>query len=49
MNEPKATDLDYINFLVAAPLVFRCTEAGRVQPEIPRCAAHDALTRLLLF
>ena len=47
MNHPKVTDLDYINFLVASPLVFTCTEAARVQPERPARAAHDALTRLL--
>ncbi len=47
MNQPKVTDLDYINFLVAAPLVFTCTEAARVQPDQPGRAAHDALTRLL--
>ena len=47
MNAPKMTDLDYINFLVAAPKVVSCTEAARVQPDGPRRAAHDALTRLL--
>ena len=47
MNEPKVTDLDYINFLVASPCVFSCTEAAHVQPDQPRRAAHDALTRLL--
>ena len=47
MNEPKVNDLDYINFLVAAPRVCSCTEAARVQPDQPRRAAHDALTRLL--
>lgn len=47
MNEPKVTDLEYINFLVAAPIVVTCTEAARVQPDTPRRAAHDALTRLL--
>lgn len=47
MNAPKVTDLDYINFLVAAPKVVSCTEAARVQPDGPRRAAHDALTRLL--
>jgi hypothetical protein len=31
MNPPKVTDLDYINFLVASPLVFSCTKATRVQ------------------
>lgn len=47
MNEPKVTDLDYINFLVAAPRVVSCTEGARVQPDGPRRAAHDALNRLL--
>jgi DDE family transposase len=47
MNAPKVSDLDYINFLVAAPRVVSCTEAARVQPDRPRRAAHDALTRLL--
>src|ERR671929_1145486 len=47
MNAPKVTDLDDINFLVAAPKVVSCTEAARVQPDGPRRAAHDALTRLL--
>jgi hypothetical protein len=47
MNQAKVTDLDYINFLVASPVVFSCTEAARVQPAAPRRAAHDALTRLL--
>ncbi len=44
MNAPKVTDLDYINFLLAAPRVVSCTQAARVQPERPRRAAHDALT-----
>ena len=47
MNAPKVTDLDYIDFLVAAPRVVSCTEAARSQPPGPRRAAHDALTRLL--
>ena len=47
MNEPKVTDLDYSNFLVAAPRVVSCAEGARVQPEGPRRAAHDALNRLL--
>src|SRR4028118_1900188 len=47
MNEAKVTPLHYINFRVASPLVFSCTEAARVQPATPRRAAHDALTRLL--
>lgn len=47
MNAAKVTDLEYIDFLVAAPRVVTCTEAVRVQPVGPRSAAHDALTRLL--
>lgn len=47
MNAPKVTDLDYIEFLIAAPRVVSCTEAARVQPDGPRRAAHDAVTRLL--
>jgi putative transposase len=47
MNEPKVTDLDDINFLVAAPRVVSCNEAARVQPEGPRRVAHDAFNRLL--
>lgn len=47
MNPAKVTDLDYINFLVASPMVFSCTEAARIQPLLPHRAAHDALTRLL--
>lgn len=47
MNAPKVTDLDYINFLMAAQRVVSCTEGARVQPAGPRQAAHDALNRLL--
>ncbi|MEO5953100.1 MAG: transposase, partial [Chloroflexia bacterium] len=47
MNAAKVTDLEYIDFLVASPRVVSCTEAARVQPDGPRRAAHDALTRLL--
>src|SRR3954454_12259882 len=47
MNAPKVNDLDYIKLLGAVPRVVSCTEADRVQPDGPRRAAHDALTRLL--
>jgi putative transposase len=47
MNAPKVTNLDYINFLVAAPKVVSSTEAACVQPDSPCRAAHDAFTRLL--
>lgn len=50
MNPPKVDDSDYINYLIAAPRVFTCTEAARSQPsghdpsEMP---AHDSFNRLL--
>src|SRR3954452_802287 len=47
MNAPRCDELDYLNFLVAAPGPVSCTEAARVQPEHPAAAAHDAFTRLL--
>jgi hypothetical protein len=47
MNPPKVTDLDYIQFLIAAQQVFTCTEAAACQPEQPTAPAHDAFTRLL--
>ncbi len=43
MNAPKVSDVDYIQFLIAAQGVYTCTEAARCA-----CAAsHDAYTRLL--
>lgn len=48
MNAPKVTDLDYIQFLIAAQRVFSCTEAAACQPEQPAPPAHDAFSRLLL-
>jgi len=47
MNPPKCDEYDYINFLIATPRVYSCTEAARVQPEQEDPPAHDALTRLL--
>lgn len=46
MNAPKCNEYDYINFLIATPKVFSCTEAARVQPE-DDAPAHDSFTRLL--
>ena len=43
MNPPKVTDLDYIQFLIAAQGVYTCTEAARCAVN----ASHDAYTRLL--
>jgi hypothetical protein len=50
MNPPKVDDLDYINYLIAAPRVFTCTEAARSQPARPDPSdvpAHDSFNRLL--
>jgi len=47
MNPPRCTELDHIDFLVAAPRTCSCTEAARVQPDSPIAPAHDSFTRLL--
>ena len=47
MNPPKADELDYIHFLIAAQKVFTCTEAARCQPNHLDPPAHDAFSRLL--
>lgn len=47
MNPPKVTDLDDINFLVAAQTAYSCLEAERVQPHPANPPAHDAYTRFL--
>jgi len=47
LNTARCTDLDYINFLIAAQKAFTCTEATRCQPDKPSTPAHDAFTRLL--
>lgn len=33
MNKLKFSDNDYIDFLIASPYKFSCTEAARVQPK----------------
>ena len=43
MNAPKVSDLDYIQFLIAAQRVYTCTEATCCAASAP----HDACTRLL--
>ena len=45
--KPKCIDTDYINFIIASPKLFSCTEAAKVQADIPQSPAHDAFTRLL--
>jgi putative transposase len=44
---PKITDLDYIQFLLAAQTSFTCTEAARCSGETEDTPAHDAYSRLL--
>src|SRR5215210_3206731 len=47
MSAAKCRDTDYIDFLIASPRAFTCTEAAAVQPESSEPPAHDAFTRLL--
>lgn len=47
MTAAKCHPADYIDFLIASPKAFSCTEAALVQPESPDPPAHDAFTRLL--
>jgi len=47
MSEAKVHPEDYIQFLIASPRQFTCTEAMRVQPAQPAPPAHDAFNRLL--
>jgi hypothetical protein len=47
MNSPKCNEYDYINFLMAAPGVFSCTEAEKVQPDHESGPSHDSINRLL--
>ena len=46
-NDVKCQDTNYIDFLIASPKSFSCTEAAKVQPESQDAPAHDAFTRLL--
>jgi putative transposase len=47
MNVTKCRDSDYVDFLIASPKAFSCTEAAAVQPPAPDAPSHDAFTRLL--
>jgi putative transposase len=47
MRAAKCRDSDYIDFLIASPNAFSCTEAARVQEPSPRSPAHDSFSRLL--
>jgi putative transposase len=46
-NAVKCHDTDYIDFLIASPRNFSCSEAAKVQPQSGQPPAHDAFTRLL--
>ncbi len=47
INSSKCTDLDYINFLIAASTVFSCSEAARGYPSTTDAPFQDCFTRLL--
>ena len=47
MNKAKVQPEDYVQFLLASPVPFTCTEAARLQPGPPEPPAHDSFTRLL--
>lgn len=47
MDRVKCRDTDYIDFVIASPRTFSCTEAAKVQPDSIDPPAHDAFTRLL--
>jgi hypothetical protein len=47
MSSPKVQPEQYIQFLLASPEQFTCTEAAAVQPAQPDPPAHDAFRRLL--
>jgi putative transposase len=47
MSKAKVQPEDYVQFLLASPLQFTCTEAARVQPHQVAPPAHDSFTRLL--
>src|SRR5665811_1644151 len=47
INPPKCSDIDFINFLIAASNVFSCTEAARCYLFVANAPSHDACTRCL--
>ncbi len=47
MNTAKVQPEDYVQFLLASPRQFTCTEAARVHPDPTAPPAHDAFNRLL--
>lgn len=47
MSQPKVSEFQFIDFLIASPSQATATEAQRTQPDSTDPAAHDAYTRLL--
>ena len=47
INPSKCSDIDFINFLIAASNVFSCTEAARCYPFVANAPSHNAFTRCL--
>lgn len=47
MSNAKVQAEEYVQFLLATPVQYTCTEAARVQPEQSVPPAHDSFTRLL--
>ncbi len=47
MNPPKCNEYDYIDFLMASPKSFSCTEAEKVQPDQEYGPSHDPINRML--
>jgi putative transposase len=47
MTDAKCTEHDYLQFLIATPRAYSCTEAAKVSPKLEAPPAHDAFTRLL--
>jgi putative transposase len=47
MNRVKCRDTDDIDFMIAGPKIFSCTEDAKVQPKSSDPSAHDVFTRLL--
>jgi len=47
INDVQCCDTDSIDFLIASPKFFPCTEVVKVQPMSPDAPAPDAFTRFL--
>lgn len=47
MNPAKCNEQDYIQFLIATPLNYSCTEAAKVSTQLESPPSHDSYTRLL--